>query len=48
MSALSRRGELFTHVVLEVFRLYRLLLDAGDEPTAAVGLTSARWQVLGN
>jgi DNA-binding MarR family transcriptional regulator len=47
MSALSRRGELFTEVVLEVFRLNRLLLDAGDQLTAPVGLSSARWQVLG-
>jgi DNA-binding MarR family transcriptional regulator len=47
MSALSRRGELFTDIVLEVFRLNRLLLDAGDRLTEPVGLTSARWQVLG-
>ena len=47
MSALHRRGELFTEIVLEVFRVNRLLLDAGDALTAPVGLTSARWQVLG-
>ena len=47
MSRLTRRGELFTEIVLEVFRLNRLLLDAGDGLTAPVGLTSARWQVLG-
>jgi DNA-binding MarR family transcriptional regulator len=47
MNRLTRRGELFTEIVLEVFRLNRLLLDAGDELTAPVGLTSARWQVLG-
>jgi DNA-binding MarR family transcriptional regulator len=47
MRGLSRRGELFTGIVLEVFRLNRLLLDAGDQLTAPVGLTSARWQVLG-
>jgi DNA-binding MarR family transcriptional regulator len=47
MRRLTRRGELFTEIVLEVFRLNRLLLDAGDELTAPVGLTSARWQVLG-
>jgi DNA-binding MarR family transcriptional regulator len=46
MSGLDRRGELFTEIVLEVFRLNRLLLDAGDALTAPVGLTSARWQVL--
>ena len=47
MGGLSRRGELFTSIVLEVFRLNRLLLDAGDQLTAPVALTSARWQVLG-
>jgi DNA-binding MarR family transcriptional regulator len=47
MSGLKRQGELFTEIVLEVFRLNRLLLDAGDALTAPVGLTSARWQVLG-
>jgi DNA-binding MarR family transcriptional regulator len=47
MCGLHRRGELFTEIVLEVFRLNRLLLDAGDALTAPVGLTSARWQVLG-
>jgi DNA-binding MarR family transcriptional regulator len=47
MTRLTRGGELFTEIVLEVFRLNRLLLDAGDELTAPVGLTSARWQVLG-
>jgi DNA-binding MarR family transcriptional regulator len=33
--------------VLETFRLNRLLLDLGDELTRPVGLSSARWQVLG-
>lgn len=47
MGGPHRRGELFTEIVLEVFRLNRLLLDAGDALTAPVGLTSARWQVLG-
>jgi DNA-binding MarR family transcriptional regulator len=47
LSGLHHRGELFTEIVLEVFRLNRLLLDAGDALTAPVGLTSARWQVLG-
>jgi DNA-binding MarR family transcriptional regulator len=47
MSGLHRRGGLFTEIVLEVFRLNRLLLDAGDALTAPVGLTRARWQVLG-
>jgi DNA-binding MarR family transcriptional regulator len=47
MSGLHREGELFTEIVLEVLRLNRLMLDAGDALTAPLGLTSARWQVLG-
>lgn len=47
MDELSPSGSIFTELVLEVFRLNRLLLDAGDELTAPVGLSSARWQVLG-
>ncbi len=40
-------GALFTELVLEVFRLNGRLLAAGDELTRDLGLTSARWQVLG-
>jgi DNA-binding MarR family transcriptional regulator len=47
MDELNPQGEAFTGVVLEVFRLNRLLLDAGDELTAPAGLSSARWQVMG-
>lgn len=47
MDELNPAGDAFTHVVLEVFRLNRLLLDAGDALTAPAGLTSARWQVMG-
>jgi DNA-binding MarR family transcriptional regulator len=47
MGGLHQRGALFTEVVLEIFRLNRLLLDAGDVLTAPAGLTSARWQVVG-
>lgn len=36
-----------TDMVLEVFRLNGRLLAAGDRLVADVGLTSARWQVLG-
>lgn len=34
-------------LILEVFRLNSRLLAAGDELVAPLGLTSARWQVLG-
>lgn len=41
------QAPLLSELILEVFRLNRLFLDAGDELTAPVGLSSARWQVLG-
>ena len=47
MSRLSLNAEAFTELILEVFRLNRLFLDAGDHLTQPVGLSSARWQVLG-
>jgi len=40
-------GAAFTTLLLEVFRLNGRLLAAGDGLTADLGLTSARWQVLG-
>jgi DNA-binding MarR family transcriptional regulator len=40
-------GEAFTHLILEVFRLNGCLLAAGDRLTRDLGLTSARWQILG-
>lgn len=43
----SAEGAILTDLVLEVFRLNGRLLTAGDRLIADVGLTSARWQVLG-
>lgn len=43
----TEEGEAFTELVLEVFRVNGLLLQAGDRLTEPVGLSSARWQVLG-
>ena len=40
-------GEALTGLVLAVFRLNGQLLAAGDRLVADLGLTSARWQVLG-
>ena len=40
-------GEALTDIVLELFRLNSLLLTAGDRLVAGLGLTSARWQILG-
>lgn len=40
-------GAAFTDLLLEVFRFNGLLLAAGDRLTRGLGLSSARWQVLG-
>jgi len=37
----------FTDLILETFRFNGRLLAAGDRLTAPMGLSSARWQVLG-
>lgn len=47
MNKLTNNGEVFTELVLAVFRINGLLLEAGDRLTQPVGLSSARWQVLG-
>jgi DNA-binding MarR family transcriptional regulator len=36
-----------TSLILEVFRLNGALISAGDDLVSDLGLTSARWQVLG-
>jgi DNA-binding MarR family transcriptional regulator len=41
------RAALMTEFVIEAFRLNGGLLAAGDRLVADIGLTSARWQVLG-
>ena len=40
-------GETLTDLILDLFRLNSLLLTAGDRLVARLGLTSARWQILG-
>src|SRR5712692_9690594 len=40
-------GTALTELILDVFRLNGRLLAAGDRLVADIGLTSARWQVLG-
>lgn len=47
MAKINPKGAAFTQLVIEIFRLNHLLLEAGDELTAPVKLSSARWQVLG-
>ncbi len=41
------RSDALTDLILEVFRLNGRLLAAGDALVQPIGLTSARWQVLG-
>ncbi len=40
-------GEALTNLMLDLFRLNNQLLTAGDRLVAGLGLTSARWQILG-
>ncbi|EEA01220.1 transcriptional regulator, MarR family [Burkholderia sp. H160] len=40
-------GEFLTGIILDLFRLNSGLLTAGDRLVASLGLTSARWQILG-
>ena len=40
-------GEALSSLMLDLFRLNTLLLTAGDRLVAPLGLTSARWQILG-
>ncbi len=46
-SRFQRQGEALTGPILDLFRGNALLLTAGDRLVAHLGLTSARWQVLG-
>lgn len=40
-------GTALSSMILDLFRLNNRLLSAGDRLVAEVGLTSARWQILG-
>lgn len=42
-----QKAELFTDVVLEVFKLGGLLVGEGDQMGAEYNVTSARWKILG-
>lgn len=43
----SAAGDALTSLMLDIFRLSSLLSTAGDRLVAGIGLTSARWQILG-
>jgi len=40
-------GDVLTGLILDLFRLNSLLLTSGDRLVAPLGLTSARWEILG-
>jgi len=40
-------GDALTDLILDLFRVNSLILTAGDRLVARLGLTSARWQILG-
>ena len=40
-------GDALTSLILDLFRLNSVLLTVGDRLVAPLGLTSARWQILG-
>jgi DNA-binding MarR family transcriptional regulator len=40
-------GSVLSDAILDIFRLNNRLLAAGDQLVAGLGLTSARWQMLG-
>ncbi len=47
MVTLTPKGTLFRDVLTELFALRAVMLDSAEQLTAPVGLTSARWQILG-
>jgi DNA-binding MarR family transcriptional regulator len=47
MARRTPAGDAVTELILEIFRLNGRLLVAGDRLVSRLGLTSARWQVLG-
>lgn len=47
MKKRTPEGEALTELILETFRLNGAMLEAGNQLTKPLGLTSARWQVMG-
>jgi DNA-binding MarR family transcriptional regulator len=43
----TKQGKMFTQIVLELFKLNGLLIAEGDQITQELGLSSARWKILG-
>ncbi|KVQ02794.1 MarR family transcriptional regulator [Burkholderia ubonensis] len=47
MTKRTPAGEILTGFILDFFRLNSRMLASGDRLVAGLGLTSARWQILG-
>lgn len=43
----TNKGRILTEIILETFKLNGLLILEGDQLIGELGLTSARWKVLG-
>ncbi len=43
----TRKGDMFTEIVLETFRLSGMLAIEGDRLSKPQGISSARWKILG-
>ncbi|MBE0368144.1 MarR family winged helix-turn-helix transcriptional regulator [Pseudoalteromonas aurantia] len=43
----TSEGALLTNIILDIFKLNGLLVQEGDKLVKELGLTSARWKVLG-
>lgn len=43
----TTKGSLLTDIILETFKLNGLLVSEGDQLVKELGLTSARWKILG-
>jgi DNA-binding MarR family transcriptional regulator len=43
----TKQGQIFTQIVLELFKLNGLLVAEGDQITKEHALSSARWKILG-
>ena len=46
-TAKQTQGDVLTDIMLEIFRINTHLLDKGNQMVAPLGMTSARWQILG-
>ncbi len=44
----TRNGSALTELILRTFRVHGALIAAGDRLASPLGLTAARWQVLGS